>query len=76
MIGSQLLRHRIVLMRLTATELRKGEDAIFDALEHQPGDRTFLDLLYQDGVPTPRVYLAQRVRVGFVFRDPPPGADR
>jgi len=59
-----------MLMTLTPKELRTREDAIFDALEHQPGDATFLNRLYRDGVPTPKSYLAQRVRVLFVFREP------
>jgi len=42
------------------------EEAIFRAVEHAPHDRTFRGRLYHDGVPTPSVYLAQRVRVLFV----------
>jgi hypothetical protein len=57
-------------MKLTPTELRARENAIFDALEHRLGDETFLDRLYRDGVPTPTAYLAQRVQVVFVFREP------
>jgi hypothetical protein len=57
-------------MRLTPRVLRTREDAIFDALEHLPGDTTFLNHLYRDGAPTPSAYLAQRVRVLFVFREP------
>jgi hypothetical protein len=57
-------------MNLTANKLRAEEDAIFDALECQPGDATFRDRLYRDGVPTPKVYLAQPQRVLFVFREP------
>ena len=57
-------------MELTAKTLRANEDAILDALEHKPGDRTFLKRLYRDGVPTPEAYLAQGVRVLFVFREP------
>jgi hypothetical protein len=51
--------------RLTATE-----NILFDALEHAADDRTFRNRLYRDGVPTPEAYLAQRVRVLFVFREP------
>ena len=57
-------------MKLTPDELRTRENAIFDALEHAPSDETFLNRLYRDGVPTPKSYLAQRVRVVFVFREP------
>lgn len=57
-------------MRLTAKELRAREDAIFDALENTPRDRTFRNRLYRDGVPTPESYIAQPVRVLFVFREP------
>lgn len=57
-------------MKLTPKELRASEDSIFHALEHAPDDRTFLDRLYRDGVPTPEAYLAQKVRVLFVFREP------
>ena len=57
-------------MELTPRELRIKEQAIFAALEHAPDDATFLGRLYRDGVPTPEVYLAQRVRVLFVFREP------
>lgn len=57
-------------MNLTPRELRAREDAILDALEHVQGDKTFLNRLYRDGVPTPKAYLAQRVRVVFVFREP------
>jgi hypothetical protein len=52
-------------VKLTSKELRARENAIFDALEHTPGDKTFLNLLYRDGVPTPKAYLAQRVRAVF-----------
>lgn len=57
-------------MKLTPSELRAREDAIFHALEHAQDDRTFLDRLYRDGVPTPEAYLAQRVRILLVFREP------
>ena len=57
-------------MKLTPSELRAREDAIFQALEHAQDDRTFFDRLYRDGVPAPEAYLAQRVRVLFVFREP------
>jgi hypothetical protein len=57
-------------VKLTPSELRAREDAIFHALEHAQNDRTFLDRLYRDGVPTPEAYLAQGVRVLFVFREP------
>ena len=57
-------------MTLTPRQLGARENAILDALEHIPGDKTFLGKLYRDGVPTPQVYLAQRVRVLFVFREP------
>lgn len=52
---------------MTARELTAREDAIFDALERDP---TFRGRLYRDGVPTPESYLAQRIRVLFVFREP------
>ena len=55
---------------LNAKDLRTKEDEILDRLEHIPGDPTFLNKLYRDGVPTPEAYLAQRVRVLFVFREP------
>ena len=57
-------------MKLTPDELRTRENAIFDALEHAQNDETFLNRMYRDGVPTPKAYLAQRVRVVFVFREP------
>jgi hypothetical protein len=57
-------------MNVTPTELRAREDAILDALENAPCDTTFLGHLYRDGVPTPEVYVSQRVRVLFVFREP------
>ena len=57
-------------MNVTPTALRAREDAIFDALERTRGDRTFQNKLYRDGVPSPEIYLAQRVRVLFVFREP------
>jgi hypothetical protein len=57
-------------VKLTAKELTEQEDAILDALEHTPSDRRFLGMLYRDGVPTPASYLAQPVRVLFVFREP------
>jgi len=57
-------------VELTPRELRARENALFDTLEHTLGDRTFLNRLYRDGVPTPKAYLAQRVRVLFVFREP------
>ena len=57
-------------MSLTPKELRAREDAILDRLEHTPGDTAFLNRLYRDGVPTPEAYLAQPIRVLFVFREP------
>ncbi len=57
-------------MKLSPSELRAREDAIFDALERARDDRTFRGRLYRDGVPTPETYLGQRVRVLFVFREP------
>jgi hypothetical protein len=57
-------------MRQDAVQLTAREDAIFSALEHAADDPTFLGRLYRDGVPTPEVYLAQRIRVLFVFREP------
>jgi len=50
-----------------ANDLRTRESAIFNLLERET---TFTGKLYRDGIPTPRVYLAQRVRVLFVFREP------
>jgi hypothetical protein len=55
---------------MTPRELRARKDAILDRLEHAPGDPTFLNRLYRDGVRTPKSYLAQRVQVVFVFREP------
>jgi hypothetical protein len=55
---------------MTPRELRARQDAILDRLEHAPGDPTFLNRLYRDGVPTPKSYLAQPVQVVFVFREP------
>ncbi len=55
---------------MTPKQLREREDAIVDRLEHAPGDPTFLNRLYRDGVPTPKSYLAQPVQVVFVFREP------
>ncbi len=55
---------------ISAKELRIAEEAIFDCLEHDPADQTFLGRLYRDGVPTPETYLGQRVRILFVFREP------
>lgn len=57
-------------MIVTAVTLTAREDALFDALEALPGDDTFKGRLYRDGVPSPAVYLAQPVRVVFVFREP------
>jgi hypothetical protein len=57
-------------MELTPRNLTAKENALFDALENMPNDRTFLNRLYRDGVPTPKAYLAQPVRVLFVFREP------
>lgn len=57
-------------MKMTAKTLTARENAIFDALERRSGDATFRKRLYRDGVPTPQAYLAQRVRVLFVFREP------
>ena len=55
---------------MTSTELTAAENELFDGLERAPGDRTFRNCLYRDGVPTPDVYLIQPVRVLFVFREP------
>jgi hypothetical protein len=55
---------------MTASGLRAKEDAIHDGLQHSTIDRTFRKALYRDGVPTPKTYLAQQVRVLFVFREP------
>jgi len=57
-------------MDMTPSRLRAREDELFNALECAPNDPTFRDRLSRDGVPTPEVYLAQRVRVLFVFREP------
>jgi len=57
-------------MTLNPGRLTASEDEIFYALEHAHDDSTFLGRLYRDGVPTPEAYLAQRVRVLFVFREP------
>jgi len=57
-------------VKLTPRTLRAGEDAIFDGLEHAAGDKTFVGRLYRDGVPSPDSYLAQKIRVLFVFREP------
>ncbi len=51
-------------------ELRAREEAIFHSLENAPNDTTFLGRLYRDGVPSPEVYIAEPVRVLFVFREP------
>ena len=55
---------------MTSIELRARENAILDALERTRDDTTFLGKLYRDGVPSPDAYLAQRVRVLFVLREP------
>jgi hypothetical protein len=55
---------------MTARELTRRENRLFHALEDDPTDRTFADGLCRDGVPSPGVYLRQRVRVLFVFREP------
>ena len=57
-------------MKPTPSELRARDDAIFYALEHAHDDRTSLGKLYRDGGPTPEAYLAPRIRVLFVFREP------
>ena len=57
-------------MRPTPARMTAAENEIFYALEHANDDPTFLGRLYRDGVPTPKSYLAQRVRVLFVFREP------
>jgi hypothetical protein len=54
-------------VRLTPEALRARENEIFDTLER---DKTFRNQLYRDGVPTPQIYLLERVRVVFVFREP------
>jgi hypothetical protein len=53
---------------MTARELTALENAIFDDLVQR--DVTFVGKLYRDGVPSPALYLNQRVRVLFVFREP------
>jgi hypothetical protein len=50
--------------------LTQAEDKIFEKLLGTPGDDTFRGRLYRDGVPRPDIYLAQPVRVVFVFREP------
>ncbi len=54
-------------MRLSPQTLTAKENALFDALARKT---PFRGRLYRDGVPTPVSYLAQRVRVLFVFREP------
>ena len=54
---------------LTPRQLTAKENALFDRLEHAPHG-TFRGTLYRDGVPTPARYLAQPIRVLFVFREP------
>ena len=54
-------------MRLSPQTLTAKENALFDALARKTA---FRGRLYRDGVPTPEAYLAQRVRVLFVFREP------
>jgi hypothetical protein len=54
--GHSLLRLAVILRRardITPRELKAKEDAILDRLEHAPGDSTFRNRLYRDGVPTP-----------------------
>jgi len=55
---------------MTARELTAREDALFNALENDRRDRTFAGKLCRDGVPSPAIYLRQRVRVIFAFREP------
>lgn len=62
-------------MNLTAHALRARENAIFDALENARGDTTFRGRLCRDGVPSPEVYLAQQIRIMFVFREPNMGGN-
>ena len=57
-------------MDITSRKLRLRENRILNALENRPGDRTFRGRLYRDGVPSPEVYLKQRIKVVFVFREP------
>jgi len=54
-------------VKLTPKTLTAKENTLFDALARTPD---FRKALYRDGVPTPEVYLAQRIRVLFVFREP------
>ena len=54
---------------MTADELIERERELFDAMIGVPGDSTFKDALYRDGVPRPDIYLSQPVRVLFVFRE-------
>ena len=54
-------------MRLSPKTLTAKENALFDTLARKTA---FRGRLYRDGVPTPEAYLAQRVRVLFVFREP------
>src|SRR5687767_6921876 len=68
-------RRNLPRVSLTPGQLTAKEDLILDRLEHDAGDRTFLGQLYRDGVPSPESYLAQPVRVLFVFREPNLGAN-
>jgi hypothetical protein len=54
-------------MKLTPKTLTAKENALFDTLARTAD---FRKRLYRDGVPTPEAYLAQRIRVLFVFREP------
>jgi hypothetical protein len=55
---------------MTPSALTRSEEQIFDSLANNRHDSTFKGVLYRDGVPSPKDYLAQRVRVLFVFREP------
>ena len=52
---------------MTSVQLRRREAAIFRELERR---RDFSGILYRDGVPSPTLYLRQRPRVMFAFREP------
>lgn len=53
-----------------AAKIREQEDKFFDALEHRSNDKTFFGSLYRDGVPSPRIYGQEPIKVLFVFREP------
>lgn len=54
-------------MMLRPQTLTAKENSLFDALARK-GE--FRGRLYRDGVPSPEIYLAQRVRALFAFREP------